>query len=50
METARPAGTRSSDSVRVTNREGRSPFVFVCDHASNFVPAEYGTLGLTPPS
>lgn len=27
---------------------GRGCFVFVCDHASNGVPAEYGTLGLAP--
>ena len=36
----------SSGSARVTNREGRSPLVIVCDHASNVIPAEYGTLGL----
>jgi predicted N-formylglutamate amidohydrolase len=36
----------SSGSARVTNREGRSPLVIVCDHASNFIPEEYGTLGL----
>ena len=29
------------DAVRVTNRAGRSPFVLVCDHASNFVPAAF---------
>jgi predicted N-formylglutamate amidohydrolase len=32
--------------VRVTNRGGRSPFVLTCDHASNFLPPQYGTLGL----
>ena len=36
----------SSGSARVTNREGRSPLVIVCDHASNSMPQEYGTLGL----
>jgi predicted N-formylglutamate amidohydrolase len=36
----------SSGSARVTNREGRSPLVIVCDHASNSIPQEYGTLGL----
>lgn len=46
METARPASLASSESVRVTNPGGSSPFVFTCDHASNFLPAEFGTLGL----
>ena len=26
----------------------RSPLIFVCDHASNALPAEYGSLGLPP--
>lgn len=46
METARPASLASSNSVRVTNPGGSSPFVLTCDHASNFMPAEFGTLGL----
>jgi predicted N-formylglutamate amidohydrolase len=29
-------------------REGRGPFVVVCEHASNLVPAALGTLGLSP--
>ncbi len=29
------------------NAEGRSPFVLVCDHASNRIPERYGDLGLT---
>ena len=29
------------------NAQGRSPFVLVCDHAANRIPAEYGDLGLT---
>ncbi len=33
-------------AVRVTNRAGTSPFVLVCDHASNWLPPEYETLGL----
>ncbi|WP_082549866.1 N-formylglutamate amidohydrolase [Mesorhizobium sp. Root157] len=36
-----PAGT-----VKVTNPGGSSPYLFTCDHASNFIPAEFGTLGL----
>ena len=30
------------------NAGGKSPFVLVCDHASNRIPQEFGTLGLTP--
>jgi len=29
------------------NHEGRSPFVLVCDHASNRIPDRYGDLGLS---
>lgn len=29
------------------NAQGRSPFVLVCDHAANRIPAPYGDLGLT---
>ncbi|QND56639.1 N-formylglutamate amidohydrolase [Mesorhizobium huakuii] len=46
MEKARPASLASSDTVRVTNPSGSSPFVLTCDHASNFLPAGFGTLGL----
>ncbi|TPI16974.1 N-formylglutamate amidohydrolase [Mesorhizobium sp. B4-1-3] len=46
MEKARPATLAPSETVRVTNPGGSSPFVFTCDHASNFLPAEFGTLGL----
>ncbi|MBX3598012.1 MAG: N-formylglutamate amidohydrolase [Rhizobiaceae bacterium] len=34
------------EPVLVRNRNGNSPIVLVCDHASNFLPSEYGTLGL----
>ncbi|MFU0505393.1 N-formylglutamate amidohydrolase [Pseudaminobacter sp. NGMCC 1.201702] len=33
-------------SVRVSNRGGASPYVVICDHASNFMPAEFADLGL----
>ena len=33
--------------VEVNNADGSSPFVLVCDHASNRIPAPYGDLGLT---
>ncbi|MGX5801774.1 N-formylglutamate amidohydrolase [Bradyrhizobium sp. Arg314] len=46
MEKARPASLAPSETVRVTNPGGFSPFVFTCDHASNVLPAEFGTLGL----
>jgi predicted N-formylglutamate amidohydrolase len=32
----------------VDNPEGRSPVLLVCEHASNHLPARYGTLGLGP--
>lgn len=32
--------------VRVTNPEGAGPCIILCDHASNFVPEGFGTLGL----
>jgi predicted N-formylglutamate amidohydrolase len=46
METARPASLASPEAVRVTNPGGSSPFVLTCDHATNFLPPEFGTLGL----
>lgn len=33
-------------AVLVSNARGQSPFVIVCDHASNRIPARYGDLGL----
>lgn len=33
--------------VEVANAGGSSPFVLVCDHASNFIPERYGDMGLT---
>ena len=34
-------------AVLVSNARGASPFVIVCDHASNRIPARYDNLGLT---
>jgi predicted N-formylglutamate amidohydrolase len=34
--------------VRTVNGHGRSPFVLVCDHASNRIPHRHGDLGLPP--
>lgn len=38
----------SGERPVVEVREGRGPLVFVCEHASNRLPASLGTLGLTP--
>src|SRR5262249_39729120 len=46
MGAAEPDRLAPSDAVKVTNPRGSSPYVLVCDHASNFVPRQYGTLGL----
>lgn len=35
-------------AVLVSNARGASPFVIVCDHASNRIPARYGDMGLSP--
>ncbi|MEP7454363.1 N-formylglutamate amidohydrolase [Phyllobacterium sp. SB3] len=32
--------------VRVTNPEGVGPCIILCDHASNYIPDGFGTLGL----
>jgi predicted N-formylglutamate amidohydrolase len=39
-------GVFEKGMVRVTNHAGKSPFLLVCDHASNYLPPQYGTLGL----
>ena len=44
---AAQAAEKGTAPVRISNRAGSSPFVLLCDHASNFIPAAYGTLGLT---
>jgi len=35
-------------AVTAVNEAGASPFVLLCEHASNYIPAEYGNLGLPP--
>lgn len=47
MEPARRIVPAASGSVRVTNPGGQGIYVFTCDHAANFVPAKFGTLGLS---
>lgn len=36
-------------AASVENAEGTSPYVLLCEHASNHIPAEYGALGLDAP-
>jgi len=36
-----------SKAVLVSNARGQSPFVVVCDHASNRIPEKYGNMGLS---
>ena len=38
--------TQWPEAVEVVNESGRSPFVLICEHASNYIPAEYRRLGL----
>ena len=38
---------QSRSAVHGENPDGTGPFVIVCDHASNRIPAGYGALGLT---
>ena len=35
-------------AVTVVNETGASPIVLLCEHASNHIPARFGTLGLKP--
>jgi len=46
MGVAQKAASEAVRPVELERLDGTSPFVFVCDHASNFVPAEFGTFGL----
>lgn len=41
-----PDGLAGAATVKVTNPGGSSPYLFTCDHASNYMPSEFGTLGL----
>ncbi len=46
MGNGQPKQAIAEQAVRVTNPGGTSPYVFTCDHASNHMPPEFGTLGL----
>ena len=41
-------GSSGAEAVQVINAKGSSPFVLICDHASNRFPKPYGDHGLTP--
>jgi predicted N-formylglutamate amidohydrolase len=41
-------GIGETAPARVFNAQGQSPFVLACDHATNHIPEQYGTLGLSP--
>ena len=43
---ARNGAGHASAAVGRENADGRGAFVIVCDHASNHVPVEFGSLGL----
>jgi len=46
MGVADQAASESVRPVEIERLGGASPFVFVCDHASNYIPPAFGTLGL----
>ncbi len=48
MEEGERAHCEAVPAARVLNEGGSSPYVVVCDHASNHVPRQFGSLGLTP--
>ena len=35
-------------AVETVNASGKSPYVLLCEHASNYIPARYNGLGLDP--
>ena len=39
----------SPPAVTALNEDGASPYVLLCEHASNHIPATYGGLGLSAP-
>jgi predicted N-formylglutamate amidohydrolase len=44
---SKPLVASGAKSVLVSNARGSSPFVLLCDHASNRIPERYGGLGLS---
>lgn len=41
-----PDRDASSEPVSVVNEEGKSPYLFICEHASNYIPQHFEGLGL----
>ncbi len=48
MAAGQEAATLAEAVAVVDNPQGRSPILLICEHASNRLPARYGTLGLAP--
>ena len=46
-ELATEKNVSDAQACRILRPEGAAPILFVCDHASRHIPAEYGNLGLT---
>ncbi|HHV69589.1 MULTISPECIES: N-formylglutamate amidohydrolase [Brucella] len=46
MTDEREHRTASCEPVSVFNKEGESPYLLVCEHASNFIPETFDGLGL----
>lgn len=46
MTDEREYRTVSCEPVSVFNKDGESPYLFVCEHASNFIPETFQGLGL----
>ncbi|MBM6582278.1 N-formylglutamate amidohydrolase [Microvirga sp. BT689] len=42
------AATAEQPVAAIENPQGPSPILLICEHASNRLPARYGTLGLAP--
>jgi predicted N-formylglutamate amidohydrolase len=40
------ASTAFDSPIAVVNAQGKGPVLLLCEHASNFIPAGYGGLGL----
>lgn len=47
MRQAEASEQRTQDTVAIANRGGKSACMLLCDHASNRLPPQYGTLGLS---
>ena len=48
MTDEREHRTASCAPVIIVNGNGKSPWLFICEHASNFIPERFNGLGLNP--